>query len=529
MGRQMDIKAYLATLWGSKWVILATTVVTVAVITIATLLSTSIYTASATLRVASAAGTMGSYSDYFYADRLMNTYTRIATSNPVLEELTKRLDLQTMPDIKVETIPNTELFQIKVESSNPLLAKSVANTLAEILVAQSEEYYSGGGKRPQEILGEQLAQVESELKQARQDYENLSLTHADDSEQVTNARKTVELKERTYITLLDQYEQARLQETIRANTISVVEPADVPRSPSRPRRALNIMLGFLVGLTGGVGLAMLLENLYRRPHTSEQILSLTAMTLLGKIPRASSSAFSLLKMGNGKNHPSTIGPLQKSNRAFIEAFLRLRTNVFCQFNDSPNGRPRKTLLITSAGPHEGKTTIVTNLAFAIAQAGHKVIVVDSDLRLPRLHKNFDLSNLTGLSNVLTGEVSWEKAVQETKIPGLQVLTSGPVPFNPAELLGSSEMKALIGNLSITYDLVLIDGPALLIVTDATVLAPLVDGVVLVVRRNFVKEDDLREVSKELRNIKTHTIGVVVNEAEAISGYYYYRGKSSPQL
>jgi capsular polysaccharide biosynthesis protein len=190
----MDIKAYLAILWRNKWVILATTAVTVGVATALTLLSTPIYAASTTLRVASVAGTTGSYSDYVYTDRLMNTYSRIATSGPVLAELAERLDLQKAPEIQVETIPNTELIHISVEDADPKLAQAAANTLAEILIAQSKEFYSGGGKSPQEIVGEQLALAEAELNQARQEYENLVKNTPEDSEQIAATSQQIELK-----------------------------------------------------------------------------------------------------------------------------------------------------------------------------------------------------------------------------------------------------------------------------------------------------------------------------------------------
>jgi capsular polysaccharide biosynthesis protein len=167
----MDLKSYLVILGANKGVILSTMIITVTVVTIITFMITPIYTASTTLRVATASSGSASYSDYMYADRLMNTYTKLATSAPVLGELAKKLNLQIMPQIKVEIIPNTELLKISVESSQPEIAQSSANSLAEILTAQAREFYSGGGKSPQEILSEQLKQAEDELNQARQEYD----------------------------------------------------------------------------------------------------------------------------------------------------------------------------------------------------------------------------------------------------------------------------------------------------------------------------------------------------------------------
>jgi capsular exopolysaccharide synthesis family protein len=155
-----------------------------------------------------------------------------------------------------------------------------------------------------------------------------------------------------------------------------------------------------------------------------------------------------------------------------------------------------------------------------------VIVVDSDLRRPSQHKNFDLSNKFGLSTVLAGKKDLETAIQKSRHFGLKVLTSGPLPPDPAELLASSQMKTVINNLALQYDLVILDAPALLAVTDASLLATIVDGVLLVARRNNTREKALRETCKQLADHKARLIGLVVNEAEANGSYYYYRGKNN---
>ena len=162
----MDLKGYLAILKRNIWVILLTLVVTVAVATVVTFKITPIYTASCTLRVATAASGVVSYSDYMYADRLLNTYTKLATSRPILNELTNNLELQTAPQVTVVTIPNTELIKISVESPDPQVAQNSANTLAEILMAQAKQLYAGEGKSTQDVLGEQLTQAKNDLTKA---------------------------------------------------------------------------------------------------------------------------------------------------------------------------------------------------------------------------------------------------------------------------------------------------------------------------------------------------------------------------
>jgi succinoglycan biosynthesis transport protein ExoP len=499
----MELRNYIAIFWRRKWVIAVTLVVTVTVVVIGTLMATPTYAASTTLRVLTTTSGSVDWVDYdiMYADRLMNTYANIATSGPVLEELVRRLGLDEPPQIETKILANTELMQVTVEDSNPILAREAANALAEILAAQSRELYTGIGRTAQEALSEQLAQIEDELNQARREYESLVAQSPEESERITAASRAIALKQETYTMLLEHYELARIREAIRANTLSVVEPAVAPEAPSKPRRALNIALGFVVGLAGGVGLAFLFENLDTTLYTTEQIERVTALSTLGKIPIARRQRQVVF---NG-NSPQA------------EALRRLRTNIFALDHDAP----LRTLLVTSAEPREGKSTIVANLAFAIAQSGRTVIVVDGDLRRPTLHRIFDLSNEMGLSSMLKQDVTLDEAMQDSSIPGVQVLTSGPLPPDPAELLGSPRMTALIEQLAQQFDMVLLDTPSFLAVTDAAVLAPAVDGVVLVVGRTQAREEAVRAACQQLADVKVNSIGVVVNRAEQGGSYLYY--------
>ncbi len=511
----MDLKSYLVILRGNLWVILSTVVVTVAVVTLITFMTTPIYTASTTLRVATASSGVVGYSDYMYADRLMNTYTKLATSRPVIEELEKKLNLQSTPQIEVVTIPNTELIKISVESPDPIVAQNSANSLAEILIAQGQELYSGGEKSTQEILSEQLKQAEDELNQSRQDYDSYVSQYPKDLEQITAMSEAIQLKEKTYATLLDQYDQARLKAMIRANIITVVEPAIAPLIPSKPNKVVNIGLGFMVGLAGGVGLAFLFENLVgTRLYTSKQIEATTELNTIGKIPTMERRRLFSLRKHKKENFHSP----------FEEAFRRLHIQLFMKNTNNMKRNTFKTFLITSSEPGEGKSTITTNLAIAIAQSGKKVVIADCDLHIPKQHKILRLSNQVGLSTVLSQSMEIEDVVNNTRYPGMDVLTSGPLPPDPAKMLSSPQMKSLIKSLSQQYDIVLLDTPAFLAVAETAHLASIVDGVVLIVRRNYIREEAVRETCKQLSDIKAPMIGLVVNEAERNGTYYYYGHK-----
>lgn len=202
-----------------------------------------------------------------------------------------------------------------------------------------------------------------------------------------------------------------------------------------------------------------------------------------------------------------------------EAYRSLRTNL--QF--ASLDKPLKSLLVTSAGPDEGKSTVLSNLAVALAQAGNRVIAVGCDLRRPVLHRVFGLDNRVGLTSVLLGQVRIETALQPTAIERLRVLVSGPIPPNPSELLGSARMEEVLAELGATADLVVIDSPPIIAVTDAAVLAPKVDGVLLVITYRATPREIARDAKILLDNVKARIVGVVLNriEAEESYGYYYY--------
>ncbi len=432
----MEIRSYIGILWRRKWVIVATAIVTVTVVVIGMLIMTPVYAASAMLRVLTPSGGTSDWIEYntMYAERLTNTYAKIATTRPVLQELAQRLGLDQLPKIEVETLADTELLLITAEATDPTLARDAANGLAEIL--------------------------------------------------------------------LEQYELARVREGMPANMLSVVEPAIAPKTPSRPRKMLNLALACMVGLGGGTGLAFAFEILDTTLHTAKQIETTTGLSALGKIPSARRRRAGFF---NG-NSPQA------------EAFRHLRTKVFALDTETPF----RTLLVTSAEPREGKSTIVANLASAIAQSGRRVVVVDGDMRLPTLHKVFDLPNEIGLSTVLQEEVPLDEALQSSDIPGVWVLTSGPPTPNAAELLALPPMRASVEQLAQQFDIVLLDAPSILTVTDAALLALVADGVILVVARAQAREEAVQAACQQLSDIKARSIGVVVNRAKPDSTYAYYR-------
>jgi non-specific protein-tyrosine kinase len=295
--------------------------------------------------------------------------------------------------------------------------------------------------------------------------------------------------------------------------LSVVKAADLPAVPVVPNTKLNLALGILVGLALGIGLAVareVLDTRVRNPEELEETFHLATLSVIGFDPGA-------------KAKPLIVHDDPRSIRS--EAFRRLRTNL--QFVDVDK-RPR-SIVITSAVPGEGKSTLTCNLAISLADAGIDVVLIDGDLRRPAIADYLGLEGAVGLTNVLVGQVELDDALQPWGASGrLRVLTSGMLPPNPSELLGSRQMSDLVELLH-GDALVLIDAPPLLPVTDAAVLAAEASGALLVVRAKSTRRDQLTGALESLRSVNAHVLGAVLNMAptkgpDAYSYGYGYYGK-----
>ncbi len=504
----MVLKDYLLVVWRRKWIVIITISVTMILVVLGTRLITPIYAATATLRIATAAGGTVSYTDYVYNDRLVNTYVRIATSRPVLDELVKKLGLDATPTVRVEIVTNTELINITIEHSDPLIAQQAANALALILIEQSKALYTGGGKDPKEILAGQLTQIEQELSQGREEYEALVRESPSDSEAIAAASRSLELKQNTYATLLEQYEETRLREALRANTISLVEPAILPTKPDKPNLLINYGLALMLSGLAGLGLVFLFDHFDTRLQTSEQIEAVAVQKVIGKIPGVARKRAYLTSDGSSP---------------YGEAYRRLRIGVLRYAQE----HPLHTLMVTSAEPEEGKSTVAANLSILLAQTGKQVVLVDCDTNLPAIHAIFGLSNEYGLSDLLSAEGDWEQALQESGIAGLRILPSGKPLSDASDRLRSEAMRNLLKLLCEQADIVVLDSSALLEVADAAALAPEVDGVVLIVRQGMTRRETLHEACEQLNLLKARTIGVVVTHTEQNGrGSYYYGHRKS---
>jgi len=470
------------------------------------------YVAVSTVRIGQSSTESIERVDYEYAERLINTYIEILNTRPVLEEAIKKLDLSVSADdlaeqINAAVVPNTELLTITVAYSDPARAKDIANALADLLVEQCRSPYFGTGKSARETLQEQLDVVEDKLEQDRAALLVLVEVSARDQARIDALNAQIWSQEDAYASLLRQYEQARAAEASRESSVTVVAPAVQPEEPSNPRVKLYAALGALVGMAGGIGLAFLFENLDPTLHSADDLEVAAEASVVGSIPR--------FAVPRESRHQAVL--LDGERRSSMgEPFRTLRSSILAL----GSGAPVRTLLITSAEHGAGKSTVLANLALTVAEAGKRVVMVDSDFRHPCLHEVFALPNELGLSSVLRDLRRLDAALQETMMGGVRVLTSGPLPPNPAELLGSPKMHKLIEKLAIKADVVLLDSPSILAVADAVVLAPMVDRVLLVAAQDQVTERGLQRALQQLDRVKGRTLGIVFNKADG-DGYYHY--------
>jgi capsular exopolysaccharide synthesis family protein len=324
------------------------------------------------------------------------------------------------------------------------------------------------------------------------------------------------LYRQTYAGLVQSYEEVRLAEIQNTTRVDLVQPASPPSIPIRPNVMQNALLGALVGLIVGVGVAFLLELVDDSIKGPYDIVHRMKLPILGYIPRMDEKA----------DYPITA---LEPRSPLAESFRSLRTNIQYASID----RPIYSLMITSPTPQDGKSTIAANLGVVLAQGKHRVKLIDVDLRKPHQHRIFNLTNRNGLTDALIqNNYNVNGQFKPTRVENLSIMTTGDLPPNPAELVGSDRMIEFIRSLQNLSDLVLIDTPPVMAVTDPVVLSTKVDGVIIVVRPGLTKLNAAIHTADQLRQVGANILGVVLNDSENkgarysqyYKGYYYQYGK-----
>lgn len=341
-------------------------------------------------------------------------------------------------------------------------------------------------------------------------------------ESAVRARDVANALSDEFVVMVRELETPESGATPEARVV-VEQRASVPSQPVVPKTARNIGIGLAVGIILGIGLAVVRELLDNTVKDRQMLEEITGAGLVGTIP-----------LDKERRKEAAIS-FDADNSPTAEAFRKIRTNL--QYLSVDN--PPRIIIVTSSTPSEGKSVTAINIALALAEAEHNVVLVDGDMRRPTMHKYLKLVGLVGFSTVLSGKASLDEALQKTRFPGLTVLTSGAIPPNPSELLGSQTAKKLLGELAAEFDYVIVDSTPLLAVTDAAILAAEADGVLVMTKFGQTKRDQLTHAVGNLRDVGASVLGAVFTMAPSRGGssysynysYSYYGeegGKRSPR-
>lgn len=503
------------------WLIVLATLLITAVVFVASMTMEPVYQAKVTMMVnQSANAPFSDYTSILTGEGLAMTYSELLKTRPLLEIVIANLGLDLSTDdligdmVGTELIPGTQLLEVTIEDTDPQRASSIANGIAFTFISLHNTE-----KQLQDVVAlerDVAAQIthSKELVQYNQSaVDQARVSSGLLTEEASLLQTTLSNQQLAYAGLLGTYLNIRLTQA-QLLDVTVVEPAIPPTEPIRPIIALYTLLGAFVGLVFSVGLAFLVEYLAQSFETSDDVRQALSLPTLGTIPRLQS------KERNSGLVTSTTPPSPVS-----ESYRTLRTNIRFASVDEPV----KTLLITSAEPGAGKTTVAANLGVVCAQAGLHVVLMDTDLRRPSLHRLFDLGNRTGLTDLLVGDVQdIRECMLNTGIDNLHLITGGHIPPNPSELLGSKMMEAVLAKIKRSADLVILDTPPTLAVTDAAVLASKVDGVILLVEARRTSHQAARRAWENLQRVGSTILGTVLTKAKLErKAYYYYAEETRP--
>ncbi len=415
-----------------------------------------------------------------------------------LYQASTRLFVSTTAGGSVDAVYQGNLFsQQRVISYTHLL---MGETLAQRTIAKL-----GLNMKPKELA----ERVEASAKS-----DTVLINVAVRDESPTRARDIADALSDEFVAMVRELETPQ-DGTIPDARIVVEQRAAIPETPVSPKPIRNFSIGLAFGLLLGIGLAVLRDRLDNTIKDRETLEDITGVGLAGTIP------FDRMR----RKEPAIL--FDSDHSAVAEAFRKLRTNLqFLAVDDPP-----RVILVTSSMPDEGKSTTAVNIALALAEAEHNVALVDGDLRRPRLDKYLDLIGQVGFSTVMANRASLDEALQKSRFPRLTVLTSGAIPPNPSELLGSQAAKKILGQLRAHFDYVVVDSSPLLAVTDAAILATDADGVLVVARYGKTKREQLAHAVRNLEDVGASLVGAIYAMAPARGGvsyrysYTYYGDRS----
>jgi polysaccharide biosynthesis transport protein len=481
-------------------------------------LQQKVYAARATLIVGQSLSAVNpDYNQLLVSQRLSATYASVATTRPNLDAVIKELGLGMTSDdlsrnVQAEAALDSTLLSITAQDTDPSRAAAIANGLAEQLIAASPAI-QGRQTDLQKSIDAELKATQDQIAASQARVETLtslpSRTQQQDTDLQTLNGQLATLRS-TYSTLLS-YSSGNA-----SNLVSVIEPAVAPTSPVSPRTTLNVLLAAVVGLLVAAAIAATRQYVDDSLKTAEDVVEAAGLPTLGSITR--------VKGEGDQAEVHGLVTIVDPHSAAAEAYRTLRTNIEFASTDAPI----RSLLVASPLTGEGRTVIAANLAVVFAQRGRRVLLVDADLRKPGIHAIFDLPNAHGLTTLLRSDaVDVAAVVHKTKQENLRILTTGPLPPNPAELLGSPRMRAIVERLEVDNDVVIFDSPPVQAVVDSAILSSFLDAALLVIDAGHSARVAVRQATAALAQAGGRVLGAVLNgqpdRVQTDYGYYGYDG------
>ncbi len=534
MNESLDLRQYLALALKWWWLMVLAVLVGAVAAFLVSQRQPRVYQATAKIIVGqSIQATELTTADILTSERLAQTYANIARLQPALQAVVDTLSLhdswQALRErVKVTPIRDTQLLEISVEAASPEEARVTADEVARQLILLSPTALQNQEQNENKRFARQrLEDLQTKISAGQEQLAALqaSMSGSLAAEQVQKIQADINDLEKLINDWENNYTQLLIfvEGNKSPNYLAVVEPAQASPKPIRPQVTTNTLLAGVVGLLLALGIIFLIEYLddtLKSPLELSQAVDLAALGVVNHI--------------EGKTYHDKLISSKDLFSPASEAYRIIRSNIQFMSVD----RPLKTILITSPTPEEGKSVTTANLAVVMAQAGLNTILIDGDLRRPVQHEIFQIPAnsllLGGLTELLcTPEARADSYLRKTAIANLHVVTSGALPPNPVELLGSQRMSQVLAQLSELADVVIMDSPPAAVVADAAVLSTKLDGVVLVVRSGYTRLTALRQAVLSLQQAGAHLLGGVFNQLsrrKSYGYYYYYRSRyaSTPQ-
>ena len=519
---EVNLSEYVRIIRQRRWYVVVPMVAALVGAVLFTLFSTPLYQAQALLRVNAAVirpQDMDPFSGLFLSRSAVPTFIQLAKSPLIRARVASTLRLSSenggLGEIRISTIEETEFFSVSVKHPNPDMARDIANELALALKNQSEAEWAQRVETVERSQRERLDVLSQEIQQTRQ-----ALAAAPNEGETVLLQIRLREHEGQYAILLRSLQDAQMVKGRTKDVLIIQTPATAPTSPVSSRPLLNIAMGLVLGAILGVGAAFAREYLDNRVKSPEQVRRLLGVPVIGALPRFAE----MEDAGSETPLPvSDIVPIQ-------ESYHMLRTNLEFSWHDSLS----RTVLVTSAGVGEGKSTVLANLGVSIAGTGKRVILVDADLQRPRLHEMFGVSRNPGLADLLaTRDDDPSPYLNATSYGELRVLSAGSHAANPAVLMTPEALRLLLEKLRGLADVVLLDSPPLLFSSHALVLAAEADHVLLVMGSGMLHKDAIHRARRALDVARAKRVDLLLNKVSRdmdpyayYSYYYYYSYQSS---